>query len=407
MALNLTRLREDFPALSRFHKKKPVIYFDNACMTLKPKQVTDAILEYYHGFSGCHGRTNHLFGNETTKHYEQTRRKLQKFFNAAYPEEIIFVRNSTEGINLLANTLNFNPGDIIVSSDIEHNSNLLPWQVLEKRKGIKRIIVSTNEDTTFNLDGFAEKVDEGTKLVSVLSTSNLTGVSFPLSDIIQIAHKKGALVCVDAAQSGLSQKIDVQALDIDFMVTSLHKMWGPTGIGILYGKREILEKLPQFLCGGETIDDTTYGSATIAPLPDKFEAGLQNYAGVIGAGSTIDYINRIGQKNIYKQIQDLNIYASEQFSEIEGTIFIGPKNPELRSGIINLLVENISAVDVSRILNESENIMIRVGKHCVHSWFNSKKLPDSIRISFSAYNTREEIDVLVESFKDILEFFRR
>ena len=317
------------------------------------------------------------------------------------------MRNATEGLNLLANTIEFNPVDLIVTSDIEHNSNLLPWQLLEKKKKIRRLIIPTNPDTTFNLDKYKERMSPDVKLVSMLYTSNLTGVTFPIEDIIQIAHENKAWVCVDAAQAALARPIDVQKLDIDFMVASIHKMWGPTGIGILYGKKELLDELPQFLAGGGTVEDITYGSAKISPLPDKFEAGLQDYAGAIGAGAAVDYIREVGQKNILEHIQELNVYATSRLSEICGVEFIGPQDARLRSGISNLWIEGIPVADASRILNESENIMARYGKHCLHSWYNSHKKADSIRFSFGAYNTFEEIDVMVRSLQNILKFFRQ
>jgi cysteine desulfurase/selenocysteine lyase len=406
MSLDVNKLREDFAPLQQTVKKKPFIYFDNACMTLKPKPVTDAILDYYNNFPGCHGRTDHWFGSETSKKYEEARKKIAKFFNTAYAQEIIFVRNATEGLNLLANTIEFNPGEVVITSDIEHNSNLLPWQLLEKKKKIKRLIIPTNPDTTFNLDKYRERMTSEVKLVSMLYTSNLSGITFPIEDIIQIAHKNKAWVCVDAAQAALARPIDVQKLDIDFMVASIHKMWGPTGIGLLYGKKELLDGLPQFLAGGGTVEDITYGSAKISPLPDKFEAGLQDYAGAIGAGAAVDYIREVGQKNILEHIQELNVYATSRLSEIWGIEFIGPQDARLRSGISNLWIEGIPVADASRILNESENIMARYGKHCLHSWYNSHKKPDSIRFSFGAYNTFEEIDVMVRSLQDVLKFFR-
>lgn len=406
MGLDVNKLREDFAALQQTIRKKPLIYFDNACMTLKPRPVTDAILDYYNNFPGCHGRSDHWFGSETSKKYADARKKIANFFNAAHPEEIIFVRNATEAINLLANTIPFEPGDVVVTSDIEHNSNLLPWQLLEKRKNIKRLIVSTNSDTTFDLDKYREQMASGVKLVSMLYTSNLSGVTFPIEDIIQIAHENRAWVCVDAAQATLSRPIDVQELDVDFMVASIHKMWGPTGMGILYGKKDLLDKLPPFLAGGGMIEDITYGSAKLSPLPDKFEAGLQNYAGAIGAGAAVDYVRKVGQKNIRDHIQELNVYATDRLSEIRGVEFIGPLDARLRSGITNLWIRGIRVADVSKILNESENIMCRYGKHCLHSWYNSRKMPDSLRFSFSAYNTFEEIDIMVRTLHDILEFFR-
>lgn len=407
MNLDMERLREDFVPLHRTVRKKPLIYFDNACMTLKPKPVVDAFLEYYNNFPGCHGRNNHLFGSETSKRYEEARRKIAKFFNAAHPEEIIFTRNATEGLNLLAHTIEFEPGDIVVTSDLEHNSNLLPWQLVEKRKKIKRLIIPTNQDTTFNLERYRERMVPGVKLVSMLHTSNLSGVTFPVEQIIRIAHQHKAWVCLDAAQSAFSRPIDVRRLEADFLVVSLHKMLGPTGVGVLYGKKELLEKLPQFLAGGGTLEDITYGTVQTSALPDKFEAGLQDYAGVIGAGAAVDYIKRIGQDNIFRHIQSLNVYATEKLSRIPGLKFLGPEDATLRSGIVNLWVEGVPVADVSRILDESENIMTRFGKHCLHSWFNGYGKPDSLRISFSAYNTFAEVDILVACLERILRFFKK
>jgi|Deesub1362B_J571_1020462.scaffolds.fasta_scaffold00002_378 cysteine desulfurase/selenocysteine lyase len=404
------KIRPDFPPLQKKINKRPIIYFDNACMTLKPKAVIEAILSYYQEHPGCHGRTNHHFGAETTKRYEETRQKFQKFFHAAHPEEIIFVRNATEGLNLVAHTLPLRENDIVISSDIEHNSNLLPWQKLEREKKIKRIIIPTNPDTSFNLELFEEKLSQlapQVKLISVLSHSNLTGVEFPIKDITRLAHKYGALVCVDAAQSALSHPINVKDWDADFLVVSVHKMWGPTGVGILYGKKKLLESLPQFITGGETVLDTTFTSATLAGLPDKFEAGLQNYAGVIGAGAAVDYIKRVNQDNIKSQILELNRYATERLLQLPGIRILGPKNPEKRGGILNFIIEGINVMDAARILNQSHNIMLRAGKHCVHSWYNHRQIPDSLRASFSGYNTLEEIDLFIDSLFQVTKYFRR
>ncbi len=409
MAFQLDKLREDFPSLSRIINKKPVIYLDNACMTLKPRSVIEAIVDYYFNFPGCHGRTNHHFGAETTEKYENSRKKFQKFLNAAHSDEIIFLRNATEGLNLLAHILPLAKGDIIFSSDIEHNSNLLPWQAVEKKKGIQRIIISTLPDTSFDLNHFRKKLTSfapRVKLVSILSHSNLTGVAFPVRDIIEASHQAGALVCVDAAQSALSHPLDVRAWDVDFLVLSVHKMWGPTGIGILYGKKSLLESLPQFLTGGETVVDTTHTSATLAGLPDKFEAGLQDYAGVIGAGVAVDYIRKVGKTTILNQVIKLNHLATEKIKQIPGVSILGPQDHSARNSILNFIVDGLNVSDAAKILNESRNIMVRSGKHCVHSFYNSRKISDSLRISFSAYNTFTEIDAFIDTFKQIIKYFR-
>ena len=407
MSFDVRRLRAAFPALRASVRRKPVVYFDNACMTLKPEPVLAAMDDYYREFPGCHARTDHLFGAETSRRYEEARRRLAAFFNAADPREVVFTRNATEGLNLLAHTLDLKPGDVVVSSDIEHNSNLLPWQALEKRKGVKRLVVSTRPDTTFDLDRFREQMTPAVRLVTVLQTSNLTGVSFPVADIVRIAHERGALVCVDAAQAALSHGIDVRALDVDFLVASVHKMWGPTGMGVLYGKRRLLEALPQFLTGGGTVEDAGYSSAAIHGLPDKFEAGLQNYAGALGAGAAVGFIREVGQDNIASQVRDLNRRATELVAALKGVTILGPRDADLRSGILNVVLDGMEASDAARVLHQSENVMVRFGKHCVHPWFAARRVPDSLRISFGAYNTAEEVEVLAAALGSVLKFFRQ
>lgn len=407
MPLDPDRLRAAFPALRTSVRKKPVVYFDNACMTLKPEPVLRAMDDYYRDFPGCHARTDHFFGAETSRRYEEARRKIASFFNAADSREIVFTRNATEGLNLLAHTLDLKSGDVVASSDIEHNSNLLPWQALEKRKGVKRIVVSTRPDTTFDLDRFREQLTPAVRLVTVLHTSNLTGVVFPIADIVRITHSVGALVCVDAAQAALSQTIDVQTLDIDFLVASVHKMWGPTGMGILYGKRRLLEALPQFLTGGGTVEDAGYSSLIVHGLPDKFEAGLQNYAGALGAGAAVDFIREVGRDAIAARVRDLNVAATELLAEMKGVTILGPQDAALRSGILNIIIDGLEASDAARILHQSENVMVRFGKHCVHPWYAARRVPDSLRISFGAYNTADEVEAMAAGLRNVLKFFRQ
>jgi len=376
-------------------------------MTLKPKQVVEALTSYYYNHPGCHGRTSHLFGAETTQAYDQSREIVKRFINASSSDEIIFVRNATEGLNIIANCLDLKENDIVVSSDIEHNSNLLPWQLVERKKRIKRVSVSTNPDTSFNLDNFKSVLTERVKLVSVLYTSNLSGITFPVEDIIRLAHDHGALVCIDAAQAALCKPIDVKKLNVDFMVMSLHKMWGPSGMGVLYGKRKFLELFPQFLTGGETVEDATwYDHILEASIPKRFEAGLQDYAGVIGSGAAVEYINKLGQKRIHQMIIELNEYATDKILKLNEIELIGPETPEKRSGILNFFIKGLNVGDVARLLNEAENIMTRFGKHCVHSWFNKNNYPDSLRVSFSAYNTFEEIDILIATLRNIIKHFK-
>lgn len=407
MGFAVDRLRAAFPALRVSVRKKPVVYFDNACMTLKPEPVLLAMDDYYRNFPGCHARTDHYFGTETSRRYEEARRKIAAFFSAADPREIVFTRNATEGLNLLAHTLDLKAGDAVVSSDIEHNSNLLPWQALEKRTGVRRLVVATRPDTTFDLTRFREQMTPAVRLVTVLHTSNLTGVGFPIADIVRIAHGNGALVCVDAAQAALSKAIDVRALDVDFLVASVHKMWGPTGMGILYGKRALLEAMPQFLTGGGTVEDAGYNSVTVQGLPDKFEAGLQNYAGAAGAGAAVDFIREVGQDAIAGQVGNLNARATEMLAEMKGITILGPRESALRSGILNIVIDGLDAADAARVLHQSENIMVRFGKHCVHPWYANRRIPDSLRVSFGAYNTTAEVETLAAGLRSVLKFFRQ
>jgi len=407
MNFSVDRLRSAFPALRASVRKKPVVYLDNACMTLKPEPVLKAMDAYYRDFPGCHARTDHLFGVETSRRFEDARRRIAAFFNAADPREIVFTRNATEGLNLLAHTLDLKTGDVVVSSDIEHNSNLLPWQALEKRKGVKRLVVSTRPDTTFDLDRFREQMTPAVRLVTVLHTSNLTGVVFPVADIVRIAHGFGALVCVDAAQAALSHRIDVSALDVDFLVASVHKMWGPTGMGVLYGKQRLLEALPQFLTGGGTVEDAGYSSVTVQGLPDKFEAGLQNYAGALGAGAAVDFIRETGQDAIAAQVRDLNRRATALLAGLKGLTVLGPSDADLRSGILNIVIDGMEASDAARVLHQSENVMVRFGKHCVHPWYAARRVPDSLRISFGAYNTAGEVETMAAALGNVLKFFRQ
>jgi len=402
----VNKIREDFRPLQLKVNKKPLIYFDNACMTLKPNQVVEAMNDYYYNYPGCHGRTFHRFGRLTTEKYKESRKIIGDFFGAGKAEEIIFVRNTTEGINLVARSLKLEEGDVVLTSNTEHNSNLLPWQYLKLQKKIEHRIVKLNDDLTFNMDNFVEALDDRVKLVSLGHCSNLSGACIPAEEIIQLAHKKGALVMLDGAQSVAHHKINVKDMDVDFFVVSFHKLLGPTGIGALYGKESHLNKMPPFLLGGETVNDTTYNSFALAPLPDKFEAGLQNYAGAIGAAAAVRYIQKLSYKDIFDHITSLNERITEKILTLPDVSIIGPKEPRDRAGILNFVIKGMRALEVAHILDESNNIMVRAGVHCVHSWYNAFKVPHSLRASFYIYNTEEEVDVFFENLKNIVRFFK-
>lgn len=406
MSLDVLKIRRDFKCLEQKVNKKPVIYFDNACMTLKPNQVIDAMNEYYYNYPGCHGRTFHRFGKLTTEKYQESREIIADFLGAEKAAEIIFVRNTTEGINLVAHGIDFKEGDAVVVLNTEHNSNLLPWQYLKYNKKIEHRIVELNHDLTFNMDNYKKALDKKVKLVSMGHCSNLSGVCIPAEEIIKVAHDYGALVMLDGAQSAAHHEINVKAMDVDFFVVSFHKLLGPSGIGVLYGKEKLLNKMPPFLLGGETVNDTTYESFALSPIPDKFEAGLQNYAGAMGAAAAAKYLRQFSYKDIYDHIVNLNGRITEKLLTLPDVTIIGPKDPSIRSGIMNFVIKDMKALEVAHILNESNNIMVRAGMHCVHSWFNAYNIPHSLRASFYIYNNAEEVDVFFENLKNIIKFFK-
>ncbi len=374
-------------------------------MSLKPIQVINKINEYYYDFPSCGGRSVHKLATQVTIAIENSRTILQRFINAEQVNEIIFLRNATEGINLVANSLKFNTGDKVIITDREHNSNLVPWLKLKEDIGIELLVVPSKIDNTFDLEKFQETMDKNVKLVSMVHTSNLDGYTIPADDIIKIAHEFGSLIMLDGAQSAPHKEVDVQKLDVDFFVFSVHKMCGPTGVGVLYGKFELLEKLDTFLVGGSTVKSTTYTTKEFLPAPEKFEAGLQNYAGIMGAGAAAEYLLDIGLKNIEEHEIKLNRIMTQKLSGFDQVMIIGPEDPKLRGCIFSFNIEGMDPHDVALILDEMENIMIRSGMQCVHSWYKNKNLRGSARASVYLYNTEEEVKIFSDNVIKILENF--
>jgi len=405
--MDVERLRRDFPPLQETSRGRPVVYFDNACMTLKPTPVLDAMQAYYRTSPGCHGRSNHLFGRRTTEAYDGARKRLQRFLGAARPHEVIFTRNATEAINLVASGLGLGVGDVVLTSDVEHNSNLLPWQRLAKRSGVRHRVVPGRPDTTFDLDAYAGLLREGgVKLVSVLHTSNLSGVTFPVDDVVELAHRHGAQVLLDAAQAPLTHALDVKRWGVDYLALSAHKMLGPTGFGLLYARADRQAGLEPLLVGGETVQDTTYVSSEPAPAPDRFEAGLQDYAGAVGAAAAADYVQKLDPAAIRRHVVALNARATHALLALDRVQLVGPADPALRGSVLTFVAEGMRSEDLARVLDEGAGIMVRFGKHCVHSWFNARKVPDTVRVSFGPYNTPDEVDLFVEHVTRVLRHFR-
>lgn len=390
--MDVAKRRADFPLI----ENTGMTYFDSACQSLRPQSVIDAITHYYTHQSACSGRSAHSLAASVTKDTEKARATIARFFHAKHPEEILFTRNTTEGINLVAHSLGLAKGDIVVTTDKEHNSNLIPWQVLAKTVGIKHVIIPSLADNSFDLEAYKEVLTRKVTLVSMVYTSNLDGMSIPAHEIVKLAHKAGALVLLDAAQAAPHRAIDVQKLDVDFLALSFHKMCGPSGMGILYGKKKLLESLSPFMVGGDTVASSTYSSHEFLPIPEKFEAGLQDYAGILGAAAACEYLSQVGFDAIQKQELVINEYLTAELSKIPGLTIIGSPNAKDRSGIVSFYIPGKDHHQIALMLSEM-GIAVRSGQHCVHSWFHKQNIPGSVRISAYFYNTLEEAQEMVQA----------
>ena len=376
-----------------------VIYVDSACMSLKPTCVINKINEYYTKYPVCAGRSNHKLANVLITEVLRARKLIQKLINAKSEKEIIFTKNTTESINLIANSFKLEENDAVLITEKEHNSNFLPWFRL-KEKGIKLIIQKLNEDGTFNLESFKTTLENNPniKLIAFYHASNIDGTTIPAEEIIKLAHQKDIKVLLDAAQSIPHQPINVKKLDVDFLAFSGHKMMGPSGTGVLYGKLIELEQLSPFLVGGETVKDTTHDSCEYEDLPERFEAGLQNYAGIVGLGEAAKFLTKhINPKHEIKLNHILTNALKDKVT------IIGPEDPELRGGIFNFYIKGIDMHNFSSILDSKANIATRSGQHCVHPYYHARNLPISTRISLYIYNTEEEINKVIEEIVKVIE----
>lgn len=403
--MDLRKIRQDFPILQENAGRKTITYMDTACQSLRPRPVIEALEQYYYKMSACSGRSMHQLAAEVTRSVDQARSGLAKFLNASKKEEIVFLRNTTEGINLVANSLDLHEGDVVLISDKEHNSNLIPWQKAARTKGVCVKIVPSKEDNTFNLAAYEQMLDKKVKLVSLGYTSNLDGVSIPAAEVIKRAHQVGALVMLDAAQTAPHQRINVKALDVDFLAFSGHKMLGPSGTGVLFGKYSLLEQLEPFLVGGDTVATSTYETCEFLPPPEKFEAGLQDYAGILGLAAAVKYLQDVGFEAIQKQEQLLNEAITAEIKDMPKLRLIGPADPKLRGGIVTFYLDGVDSHRVALMLDQMAAIMVRSGQHCVHSWFNAHRIQGSVRASLYFYNTLEEAALFTSNLKKIGKVF--
>ncbi len=396
--LNVETIRKDFPILSRKVNGKPLVYFDNAATSQKPRRVIDTIVDYYTNYNANIHRGVHALSQEATDKYEQARAKIQKHFNAQHRHEIIMTSGTTHGINLVAHGFAsiLKKDDEIIVSALEHHSNIVPWQMLCERTGARLRVIPMNQDGELVMAVFEALLSDRTKLVFVNHISNALGTINPIEDIIKKAHKVGAAVLVDGAQACPHLKPDVQQLDVDFYVASAHKMCGPTGVGMLYGKEEWLKKLPPYQGGGEMIAEVTFEKTTYADLPHKFEAGTPNICGGIAFGAAIDYLNHIGFEVIATYENELLQYATKKLSEIEGLKIYGTS--QHKTAVISFNLEGIHPYDVGTILDKM-GIAVRTGHHCAQPIMDYFGIPGTVRASFAFYNTMAEIDTLVDGVK--------
>ncbi len=404
-AFDVERVRRDFPILHQHVHGKPLAYLDNAATTQKPKPVIEALTHYYSSDNANIHRGVHQLAERATRHYEESRIKAQRWINAADAREIIFVRGATEGINLVAQTYgraNVGSGQEVIISGLEHHSNIVPWQILCEEKNARLRVIPINDRGEILIDKFRELLNERTRLVAIGHISNALGTINPIREVIQLAHAAEIPVLIDGAQAVPHLKVDMQALDCDFYAFSGHKMYGPTGLGILYGKKKLLEAMPPYQGGGDMIRSVTFEKTLYNDIPYKFEAGTPDIAGVIGLGAAIDYLGGIGIESIAAYEEDLLAYAEERISSIKGVRIIGTASR--KASVISFVMDGIHPHDVGTILDR-EGIAVRTGHHCAQPVMDRFGIPATTRASLAFYNTVVEVDRLVAGIARVKELF--
>ncbi len=396
--LDIQKIRSDFPILQRKVNGQPLVYFDNAATSQTPQQVIDVIVDYYSQYNANIHRGVHSLSQEATDAYEQARQKVQKHFNAAKAHEIILTSGTTHSINIIASGYAslLEAGDELLVSAMEHHSNIVPWQMLCEKTGAILKVIPMTQQGTLEMSAYDTLLNEKTKLVFVNHVSNALGTVNPIEEIITKAHAVGAKVLIDGAQASPHIKADVQALDIDYYVTSAHKLCGSTGVGMLYGKEDLLNSLPPYQGGGEMIAEVTFEKTTYADLPHKFEAGTPNIAGGIAFGAALDYMNAIGFDAIAAYEEELLVYGTEQLKAIDGVVIYG--NAKEKTAVISFNVKGIHPYDIGSILDKM-GIAVRTGHHCAQPIMDYYQIPGTVRASFSFYNTKEEIDLMIAALK--------
>ncbi len=399
--MNIDNIRSQFPILDQTVYGKPIVYLDNAATTQKPTSVIETLSNYYLTLNSNIHRGAHYLAAQATEQYEQTRHSVQKFINARHSHEIIFTRGTTESINLVASSFSqrfIGKDDEVVISAMEHHSNIVPWQLACERQGAHLRVIPFNDDGVLDLEAFEGLMNEKTRIVAVTNVSNTLGTVNPIAEIVRMAHSHNIPVLIDGAQGIAHRRIDVQQLGCDFYCFSGHKMYGPMGVGVMYGREELLEQMPPYQGGGEMIKDVTFERTTYNELPFKFEAGTPAVGDVLGLGTAIDFINQTGIENIASHEHELTEYATSQLMQIDGMRIFG--NAPEKTSVISFLIGDAHPYDVGTLLDKL-GIAVRTGHHCTQPIMDRYGIPGTVRASFAAYNTREEVDTLISAIKRI------
>ena len=399
--MDVNSVRGDFPTV----RKGQGIYLDSACQSLRPDSVIRAITEYYEEYPACGGRSVHSMATRVSIAVDETRETLARFFGTKDPDCYIFTKNCTEGLNTAAYGFGLVRGDAVVTTDMEHNSNHVPWLRLAETVGIERRYSKSGHDGRFDLEAFHKCMDRKVKVVSVQQSSNVTGCTVPVKAVAEIAHDYGAIVVVDGAQSAPHIPVNMEDLDADIYCMSIHKMLGPSGMGVMYGKREVLENLRPLSLGGGTVGLTTYDSVNLAPIPDRFEAGLDDYAGIVGTKAAIEYLSRIGMDEVERWDSMLMERMCSDLEDVRGLHMVGPEEPSLRGSVFSFNIDGLGAHDIGMMLDSMAGVMIRSGMHCAHPFYVSRGIDGSARASTYIYNTVEEVDIFTNAVRHIAETF--
>jgi cysteine desulfurase/selenocysteine lyase len=401
--MDVERLRQDFPLYSS--SERDIIYLDNACQSMRPKQVIDAMNEYYVEYPACGGRSVHRLATKVSVKVEEAREKVAEFIGCSDPNCIVFTKNCTEGLNTIAKGYRFPKGAAVLTTDMEHNSNHVPWLQLRAEGKIKPRIVRTPPSGLFDIEAYKAALTADVAMVSMVHTNNVTGTTLPAKEVIELAHDKKAVVMLDGAQSAPHRPIDVEDLDVDMFTFSIHKMLGPSGVGVLYAKKDLLERIEPLLGGGGSVGFTDYERVEFLPPPEKFEAGLLNYSGVIGAGAAVDYLSAIGMDDVAEHERRLNRIVTEGVKNMDALSILGPQDPSVRDGLFSFNIRGMTSHDVAMIIDEISKVQIRSGMHCMHPFFRSRGIDGCARASFYIYNTDQECRMFLEALDHIVDTF--